>query len=46
LGVITVNIQVMLNALPPGNYDAIVAVTTPAGTTQSNVSNAFTVPLV
>lgn len=46
IGMITVNLQALLNPLSPGNYDVAVAVTTPGGTTESAASNVFTVPLV
>lgn len=44
-GLITVNIAAQLTALGPGNYEVSVATTTAGGTTDSAVSNAFTVPL-
>jgi hypothetical protein len=43
---IVVNIAGQLNALSPGNYEVKVQATSPGGTVESPVSNAFTVPLV
>jgi hypothetical protein len=44
--VITVNIASTLNALPAGNYDVTIVATNPGGSSESAVSNTFTVPLV
>ena len=43
--VITVNIASVLNALPAGNYDVTITAVSPGGSTESAVSNVFTVPL-
>lgn len=43
---IVANIATVLNALGAGAYETTVAVTSPLGTVDSAVSNAFTVPLV
>lgn len=44
-GLIKVNIERMLNALPAGNYDVIVAAVGPGGTTLSDHGSAYAVPL-
>jgi hypothetical protein len=45
-GVCRVNIQGILAALPAGNYDVTITAVSPGGSTESAVSNVFTVPLV
>ena len=44
-GVIRVNLAGTLNALPAGNYDVTIVAVSPGGSTESAVSNVFTVPL-
>lgn len=44
-GICYVNIAALLNAQAAGNYEVTVAAISPSGTTDSSVSNAFTVPL-
>lgn len=42
---VTVNIRTMLDALPPGNYDVVVAAFGPGGVGESGHATAWTVPL-
>ena len=44
-GSITVNLATILNAQAAGNYTVSIATTNASGTTDSAISNAFTVPL-
>lgn len=45
-GVATCNVTALLQSLAPGDYTVSVALTNAGGTTDSAVSNAFTVPLI
>lgn len=44
-GTCTANMFATLSALAPGNYDVTIVETNASGSTESGVSNAFTVPL-
>lgn len=44
-GLVRVHCKTMLNALSAGNYDVTVAAIGSGGTSESSISNAFTVPL-
>jgi hypothetical protein len=45
-GKIRVNLRTMLNALPPGNYDLIIATVGAGGTDESVHASAVVVPLL
>ena len=45
-GLIKVSILTMMNALPAGNYDVIVAAIGPGGTTESPHAVAYAVPVM